>query len=160
MKISTQKEAQILLATQAFQQDSSQSVRSLARIYNIPEATLRHRLHGRATRLDQSINSRKLTDLEESVLVQEILNLQARGFPPRLSVVGDMADRLRTTRDASRVGPRWAKRFVQRHPELRTRFTRKYDYQRAQCEDPVIIQDWFNLVRNMVAKYGIHKDDI
>jgi hypothetical protein len=29
-----------------------------------------------------------------------------------------MADRLRTIRDASRVGPRWANGFVKRHPEL------------------------------------------
>jgi hypothetical protein len=156
----SQKEAQIILAIKALQQDSTQSVRSIAQIYNVPRATLQARINGRAARLDQTTNSQKLTDLEESVLVREILDLQARGFPPRLSAVGDMADKLRTTRDASRVGPRWAKRFVQRHPELRTRFTRKYDYQRAQCEDPTIIQGWFNLVRNMVAKYGIHEDDI
>ena len=71
-----------------------------------------------------------------------------------------MADKLRTTRGATRVGPRWASTFVKRHPELRTRFTRKYDYQRAQCEDPAIIQGWFDLVRNEIAKYGIHEDDI
>ena len=41
-----------------------------------------------------SANSRKLTDLEESTLVQYILDLAAKGFPPRLPVVGDMANRL------------------------------------------------------------------
>ena len=101
-----------------------------------------------------------MTDLEESVLVREVLDLYSRGFPPRLSGVGDIADKLRTTRGATRVGPRWASTFVKRHPELRTRFTRKYDYQRAQCEDPAIIQGWFDLVRNVITKYGIHEDDI
>lgn len=71
-----------------------------------------------------------------------------------------MADKLRTTRGASRVGPRWASNFVKRHQELRTRFTRKYDYQRAKCEDPTIIQGWFNLVQNIKAKYGILDDNI
>lgn len=43
---------------------------------------------------------------------------------------------------------------------LRTTYNRKYDYQRAACEDPVIIQAWFNPVRNMIAKYGILEDDV
>ena len=157
---SIQKEARILLALQALKQDPKQSVRSIAKAYTLPEASLRYRIKGRPSRRDQPANSRNLTDLEESVLVREVLDLYSRGFPPRLSGIGDMADKLRTTRGASRVGPRWASNFVKRHPELRTRFTRKYDYQRAQCEDPAIIQGWFDLVRNVIAKYGIHEDDI
>ncbi|KFY29266.1 hypothetical protein V491_00117, partial [Pseudogymnoascus sp. VKM F-3775] len=38
-------------------------------------------------------NSRKLTDLEEQALIQYILNLATKGFPPRLSIVEDMANR-------------------------------------------------------------------
>ena len=37
---------------------------------------------------------------------------------------------------------------------------RKYDYQRAKCEDPKVISEWFALVRNVKAKYGIVDDDI
>ena len=40
------------------------------------------------------------------------------------------------------------------------RFFRKYDYQRAKCEDPTIIRNWFRLVENTIAKYGIRSDDI
>jgi hypothetical protein len=29
--------------------------------------------------------------------------------------------------------------FVQRHDSLQSKYTRKYDYQRAKCENPVII---------------------
>jgi hypothetical protein len=157
---STQKEARILLALQALKKSPKQSARSLAKAYNIPRITLHDRKSGRPARTDRSANSRKLTDLEESVIVREVLDLYSRGFPSRLGGVGDMADKLRTTRGASRVGPRWASNFVKRHQELRTRFTRKYDYQRAKCEDPTIIQGWFNLVQNIKAKYGILDDDI
>jgi hypothetical protein len=101
-----------------------------------------------------------LTDLEESVIVQYILELDSKGFPPRLSGVEDMANRILAQRDAPRVGVNWASTFVKRHPELTTRFNRKYDYQRAQCEDPEIIRGWFALVRNTVAKYGIQEADI
>lgn len=101
-------------------------------------------------------NLRKLTDLEESATVERILTLSAKGFPPRLVVVGDMANRLLASRDAPLVGSRWANSFVARQPDLRTCFTRRYDCQRAQCEDPAAIQQWFALVRNTIAKYGIY----
>ena len=39
------------------------------------------------------------------------------------------------------------------------KFNRKYDYKRALCEDSKVIRDWFLLVANMKAKYGIQDDD-
>ncbi|RYC80375.1 hypothetical protein BFJ63_vAg16738 [Fusarium oxysporum f. sp. narcissi] len=71
-----------------------------------------------------------------------------------------MANRLLADRDASPVGKRWASNFVKRHKELKTRFFRKYNYQRAKCEDPAIIRSWFKLVENTIAKYGIDLADI
>ncbi len=74
------------------------------------------------------------------MLIQHILDLATKGFPPRLSVVEDMANQLLATRDASRVGKHWASNFVKRRPELQTRFQRRYDYQRAKCEDLEVIR--------------------
>jgi hypothetical protein len=71
-----------------------------------------------------------------------------------------MADLLLAQRDASPVGKNWATNFINRRPEIKSKFNRKYDYKRAQCEDPVIIGDWFRLVRNVIAKYGILDDDV
>jgi RecB family endonuclease NucS len=71
-----------------------------------------------------------------------------------------MANQLLRARDAPPVGKRWAHNFVQRQPELCTRYARRYDYQRARCEDPKAINEWFALVRNTIAKYGIVVDDI
>jgi hypothetical protein len=71
-----------------------------------------------------------------------------------------MADQLLAHRDAPPVGTRWASNFVKRHPDLKTRSFRKYDYQRAKCEDPTIIRNWFTLVANTIAKYGIRSNDI
>ncbi|KAM5529098.1 transposase [Fusarium oxysporum f. sp. phaseoli] len=71
-----------------------------------------------------------------------------------------MTKRLLADRDASPVGKPWAINFIKRQPDLRTRFQRRYDYQRAKCEDPTIIRHWFRLVQNIIAKYGIRSDDI
>jgi hypothetical protein len=153
-------ERELNLAIQAMQRDPTLRPRAAARIYSVDHRKLGRRLLGIPSRHVISANSRKLTDLEESVLVQYILNLDSKGFPPRLSVVEDIANRLLATRDSPRVGTRWASNFVNRCPELRTRFQRKYDYQRAKCEDPDVIRSWFELVRNTITKYGIHDADI
>ncbi len=154
------QESRLILAIEALKKDPKLSVRSVANIYNIPETTLRHRRDGKKSRRDMSANLRKLTDLEESVILRRVLDLDSRGFQPRLSDIQEMADRLCIDRHASRVGLRWADRFVRRHPELTMAFRRRIDYQRAKCEDPEVVRAWFTLVRNMIAKYGIHETDI
>ncbi len=67
---------------------------------------LSRRRHGQQPRRDIPANSWKLTDLEESIIIQYILDLDSKGFPPRLSSVKDIADRLLAKRDAGRVGTR------------------------------------------------------
>ena len=83
----------------------------------------------------------KLTKTEERVIVQNILDLDLRGFSPRLAAVKDMANLLLAARSAGQVGKNWPKNFVKRIPELKVRFNRKYDYTRAKCEDPEVIGD-------------------
>ena len=154
------KERQLFLAYQAIQQDPKLSVRAAAKIFKVPRSTLGTRLQGTISRRDSMPKSQKLTILEEDIIVQYILDLDARSFPPRLCEVEDMANRLLIERDAPPVGKRWALNFVKRQPELRTRFFRRLDYKRAQCEDPEVIQAWFSLVKNTIAKYGIMESDI
>jgi hypothetical protein len=135
-------------------------VRAAAKIYGVSQMTLGRRRAGKPARCDTTPNSKKLTQSEEEAIVRYIVELDARSFPPRLSGVEDMANQLLRARDAPPVGKLWAHRFVKRQPELRTCYTRKYDYQRAKCEDPKVISEWFALVRNTKAKYGIADDDV
>ncbi|EXL90010.1 hypothetical protein FOIG_16710 [Fusarium odoratissimum NRRL 54006] len=153
-------EARTLLALQALQNDPKLSTRRAAKIYEISEPRLRRRRNGIQSRRYFIPKSRKLSDLEEQIIVQFILDLDSRGFPSRLRFVEEMANSLLADRDASPVGKRWAHNFVKRQPELKTRLFRKYDYQRAKCEDLSIIRGWFRLIQNTIAKYGIRSDDI
>jgi hypothetical protein len=153
-------EAQIQLALQAMQSDKELTLSRAAKLYSVPRKTLERRYKGTPSRTDTLANSRNLSPLEEEVIVRRVLDLYEQGFSPGYDIVKDMADLLRATRNASRVGPRWASNFVRRQPELRTRWSRPYDYQRAKCEDPKIIGAWFDLVRNIIAKYGILESDI
>ncbi len=63
------KEARLLLALRALEDDEDLSIRAAAKLYNVPEATIRHRRKGRRARRDIPANSRSLTDLEEQTIV-------------------------------------------------------------------------------------------
>ena len=157
--LSTSKEARIQLAIQAINQDANISERRAAAIYNVSRTTLQDRRAGTTFRRDCTPNSTKLLLTEEEVIVQHILDLDARGFPPRLATVKEMADSLLAERHRDPVGQKWATSFVRRRPELKVKFNRKYDYKRAKCEDPEVMQGWFRLIENTKAKYGILDED-
>jgi hypothetical protein len=154
MQIQT-NEARIILAMEAVRSSSKMSIRRAAKLYSVPHSTLAHRIAGRTPRTETKANCHNLTELEEEVIVRYILDLDTRGFAPRLAGVEDMANYILESRGGKRVGKLWAHRFVQRRPELKTRFNRVYDFQRALCEDPELIGAWFRLVENMRAKYGV-----
>src|SRR5450755_3332255 len=122
--------------------------------------------------LNHQAPNRKLSITEETTLVQWILSIDQRGLAPRPDSVRQMANLLLEKRSNSnsnsdsnsdpnrQVGQRWVTNFVRRHQALQTRYNRKYDYQRAKCEDPQVIKDWFRLVKNIIAKYSIEEQDI
>jgi hypothetical protein len=85
-------------------------------------------------------NSQKLDNNKEKVIVQHVLELDARGFSPRLSDIATMANSLRTERNLGPISVNWPSTFVKRQPELQVKFNRKYDYKRALCEDSGVIQ--------------------
>ena len=89
--------------------------------------------------------------------------MDSRGAAPRPSTVREMADLLLAARGSTpvtSVGENWVTKFVKRHPNLSSRFSKRYNFERAQCEDPKIIRDWFSLVQKTILSYGIDPDDI
>jgi hypothetical protein len=158
-----QKEARLLRAMQEYQAGHISSIRAAAQTYNIPFRTLSYRLRGRASRHETRANGHKLSSTEEQALLEWILSMDARGYPPTISLVRNAALQLLSERVGhahASIGVNWPTNFVRRQPALQARYTRKYDYQRAQCEDPELISAWFQLVADTITKYGIVSDDI
>jgi hypothetical protein len=153
-------EADIQLAIYSIKAKQIQSEKRAASIYNIPRMTMRDRRAGKPARRDCQPNSKKLTQLEEEVIVSYILDLDRRGFAPTYEAVRDIADKLLAARGAGQVGVHWPRNLVKRTDSLTTCFNRAYDRQRALCEDPALIRSWFELVEETKAKYGICDDDV
>ena len=153
-------EADIQLAISSLNAHQIQSNRRAAATFNVTRSTLQNRRNGKPARRDCQPNSKKLTQREEEVIVNHILDLDLRGFSPTYAAIRDMADKLLATRGAGQVGQKWPANFVKRTDRLVTRFNRAYDRQRALCEDLVLIKSWFELVERTKAKYGICDEDV
>jgi len=120
--LSPQNEADIQLAISSINATQIPHVRRAASAFNVPESTLRDRRAGKPARRDCQPNSKKLTQLEEEVIVQRVLGLDQRGFTPTYAFVRDMADKLLGARGAGQVGQKWPANFVRRTESLTTRF--------------------------------------
>lgn len=152
-------EARLLLAIRAIEQDPNLTERAAARLYNVDRRTLNRRRNGTTARRDNPPNLRNFTLLEEKALVDRIIELDTRGFPPTKLMIRTMANSLRSQRGKPPVGINWVDRFIKRTPEVKTRWSRSYDNQRARQEDPEVINAWFKLVEGVKAKYGITDED-
>lgn len=159
----SQGEGRLLLAKSAYESGQVTSIRAAARTYDVKSMTLRARLKGRPSRDITRANGHKLTATEENALLQWITALDQRDLPPRAALVGQMANTLLSKREGDntqRIGQHWVQNFIKRHPDLKSRYLRKYNYQRAQCEDPVVIKQWFERVKAMTQEFGIQSQDI
>jgi hypothetical protein len=161
---SVEQEGRILLAISDLKNGNISNIYRASAVYNIPRTTLRDRLKGIQQKGEKHANGLKLSTNEEESLVKWILDLAKRGLPPRPSLVREMANHLLSQcgnqRGNQQVGINWVYRLVNRRPELKSRFSRRYNYERAKCEDIKIIREHFDRVRDTIQEYGILPEDI
>ncbi|RJE17622.1 Pogo transposable element [Aspergillus sclerotialis] len=162
-RISPEQEGKILLALQGFEKGQFRSLYAAAETFGVSYTTLRNRARGRTSRVDTRANSHKLTQLEEDSLVEWIFSIDSRGAAPRPATIREIANILLAARGSNpplTVGVNWALSFIKRRDELRTRFSRRYNYQRALNEDPKSLREWFTTVRRVIDENGIQLEDI
>lgn len=160
---SANQEGKVLLALSDLKDGRIKSIRAAAKLYAIPRSTLQTRAHGQTSRVDKRPSGHKLTQTEEDSLTEWIISMDTRGAAPRPSTVRDMANILlaaRSENPPATVGKNWPSSFINRRKELRTRFSRRYDYQSALNEDPKLLRQWFSTVQRTINEKGIQPEDI
>jgi hypothetical protein len=104
MQVQTQ-EARIIIAIEALQTSKQKlSRRKAVSIYKIPENILRNRITSRTPRNNTRPAVQNLTETEEQVIVNHILDLDSRGFSPRQANIKDITNYFRKTRKTKPVG--------------------------------------------------------
>lgn len=61
--------------------------------------------------------------------------------------------------DYKELGTNWTSRFFERHPMLRSKYSRTLDQERFLAQDRDSIQDWFKLYQSMEIRHKIHDED-
>jgi hypothetical protein len=89
-----QNEGRIALALDALKQGHFSSIRAAAKAYDVPNSTLQRRVHATPARSDSVPSSRKLTQTEETTLVEWILSIDYRGLAPTSNIVRQIANLL------------------------------------------------------------------
>ena len=84
-------------------------------------------------------------------------------MPPQIETVRQMASILAAQHAGSAtiqpIGKNWVSTFLERRDDLQSKYSRRYDYHRAKCEDPVLIRAWFKRVQDTKIEYGILDED-
>lgn len=128
-----------------------------------PPQTLRDRLKGHPSRAELRNHNHRLSGRQEEALIGWIVSLDIRGAPPRHFQVREMAQIIldaESSTPSRPIGKNWVTEFTKRRPEVKTRFARKINRQRALCEDPKVIGQWFSEVQKVKDQWGIQDEDI
>lgn len=124
--------------------------------YHIPVSTLRDRFHGAKGRRAAHAHQQLLSDSEEQILVTWAIKLASFNLPIRTDFMVFMALKIARRRDPTRtsIGKNWLTGFLNRHPEIKTKLSRRMDRQRKRQEDPKIINDFYRKLYYLINKYG------
>ena len=98
------QEARIILAIEAIRTSKKLNCYATTKLYNVPYSILCARMNGRSTLCERRPTIQLLTELEEGVIVRYILDMDIRGFAPRLASVEDIANYILEARRERHVG--------------------------------------------------------
>lgn len=142
-----EREEHIRLAIERYQTSKDPSIRECAETFNIPYSTLRDRLQGKGSRRDSHRRQQLLNEHEEKSVVAWCIRMDDWGFPLKLSLVKEMSAYLIKKRNSGhKLGVHWLGRFLDRNPEIASRFSSRLERQRAFADNPIVLKDYFRLV--------------
>jgi len=148
------------------------SINAAAKAHGVNEATVRGRVKGGKTRAEANEAKQLLSRGEERALVQWILDVSKAGYPPRKSLVRQMAEEIRQARvskindggiilvEYSPIGEQWVDRFIGRHESLRTMFARRIDASRMKETTVDAVVRWLNVVQDVMKEFKVDRKDV
>ena len=131
------------------------NIRSTAQKYGIVESTLRRRFKGQTVSYGEarSRTAMLLTTAQESVLIEHINKLSARG----LHLTPQLLENLVVEVIHRPVGERWVERFCKRHStELKSIYLRGIDQARHVADNSQHFQHYFDTVSTLLIQISMY----
>lgn len=159
----SQKETQLQKAIAAHHRKQYKSLRKCADAFSVPYSTLRDRINGGRVARDVAHNEQMLLlPQQEKSVVKWIANLDNSGFPPRVDMVHTLCRQLMERQDPtklSHIGKKFITRFLNRHPELVTKFSTQVNKQRALAFDSTIIRRCYDRLKPVMQRRNITSEN-
>ena len=155
------KEERIQAAIAALNDGSVPSVLAASKIFNVPRTTLQGRISGKIPMKARQQARQRLTTQEEDAIVRAIYTLTAWGWPMLIHWLESFTTALLQKKgDTDPLGHNWYLRFLDRHPNLRVKWSRCMDQKRKDASQQESIEKWFKLFEQTCIEKGICGDDI
>ena len=155
----SQKETQLQKAIAAHHRKQYKSLRKCADAFSVPYSTLRDRINGgRVARDVAHTEQMLLSPQQEKSVVKWIANLDNSGFPPRVDMVHTLCRQLMERQDPTKlphIGKKFITRFLNRHPELVTKFSTQVNKQRALAFDSTVIRRCYDRLKPVMQRRNI-----
>ena len=145
-------EERIINAIHALSDQSRPNIAAAAREFDVPYQRLKARFKGRKSLFEREPNGRRLNPDHESALSRWIDYNDELGLPLKRPQIIAAATSILKLFDPSAPppGPKWLKRWLQRHPEYRVRRRKALDIERLRAQDKSLVQEWFTNYENMI----------
>lgn len=154
--MASNKELRLQQAINDYQMCRYTSIRAAAAANDVDRVTLGRRLHGGLSVTQSREPQQSLTNTQEILLKGWIIDLEAQGHAPTFSTVRELAIIVsKSTNGPQSIGKNWVKRFIQRHPELRSKVGRMIHTLRLNATNPEDLNTWFALVQTVKDRYRI-----
>ena len=115
-------EHNIQLALDALHTRRFTSIRAAAHAYNVNYRTLARRAQGGISKREARVEQQLLSEAQEEMLAQWILDLEQAGNAPNHAQLREMASLIsRISGGSGTVGVNWVSRFLSRHPPVHTK---------------------------------------
>ena len=118
-----------------------------AQKWGVPRVTISDRLHGIGAVGDQRQPKSVLTNAQEARLSGWILKMESLGYGPSQSQIHAcvLAILVQNGHRQPKVGVNWVSRFINRHPELRTKRGRRQEANRFESFTPKAVNWYFDV---------------
>ena len=159
-------EARIKDGIQAYHAQKKPNLSAIAREFSVPIDRIKSRLNGTPSKSEvRGVHNRLLTPEQDVALTQYFHRLVNNGAPPRLNQIKSEAIRLlRLDWDPAKpfpeIGPQWAKRWLDRQPELFKTRRKPLAAERKNAHDLDLITGHFERFRKVVQENDIHPEDM
>jgi hypothetical protein len=154
-------EEQINGALESIRTHQYPSIRAAAKAYGVNHRTLTRRLRGGLSYTQARQPQLLLSPEQEDLLVRWILDLERLGHPPNHTQIREFVVLIcKAAGSSPTIGINWVPRFLQRHPDIKSKVGRKIESLRIKNTTPDALQDWFELFRSIQDRYKVKPANI